>query len=59
MLILGIVTYVIQIYMKYIILFIDFEKFKLYSEFENYKNNLNMLFQSKPNPQRSESRTKI
>ena len=59
MLSLGIVTYVIQIYMKYIILFIDFEKFKLYSEFENYKNNLNMLFQSKPNPQRSELRTKI
>ena len=33
MLSLGTVTYVIQIYIKYIILFIDFEKFKLYSEF--------------------------
>ena len=59
MLSLGIVTYVIQIYMKYIILFIDFEKFKLYSEFKFLKNNLNRLFQSKPNPQRFEPRTKI
>ena len=59
MLSLGIVTYVIQIYVKYIILLMDFEKFKLYSEFKNFKNNINLLFQSKPNPQRSEPRTQI
>ena len=33
MLNLGILTYVIQIYMQYIILFIDFEKFKVCNEF--------------------------
>ena len=29
---LSILTYVNQIYMKYLILFIDFEKFKVYNE---------------------------
>ena len=41
MLSLGILTYVIQICVQYIILFIDFEKFKVYKEFLNLKNNLN------------------
>ena len=43
MLSLCTLTYVIQIYMQYIILFWDFEKFRVYDE-----------FQSKSNPQRSE-----
>ena len=34
MLSLGILTYVIQIYMWYFILFIDFENFKVYNEFK-------------------------
>ena len=33
MLSLDISTYVIQIYLQYIIFFIDFEKFKVYNKF--------------------------
>ena len=33
------------------ILFIDFEKFKVYNEFKFFKNNLNGLSKSEPNPQ--------
>ena len=51
---LGILTYVIQIYMWYFILLINFEKFKVYNEFLNFKNHLNGLFEPEPNPQRSE-----
>ena len=43
MLSLGILICVIQIYMQYIILFIDFEKFKVYNEFLNFRNHLNGL----------------
>ena len=34
MLSLDILTYIIQIYMEYIILFIDFEKSKVYNKFK-------------------------
>ena len=54
MLSLCILTYVIQIYMKDIILFIDFMIFKVYNEFKHFKNNLNGLSKLEPNPQRSE-----
>ena len=52
MLNLCILTYVIQTYIKYIILFIDLKKFKVYNEFKHFRNNLNGLSETEPNQQR-------
>ena len=60
MLSLCILTYVIQTYIKYIILFIDFKNFKVYNKFKHFENNLNGLFD--PNRTRkyqNPTRTKI